>query len=322
MKLLMYKYDEREYRLGAMAEPNTVIDLNYAYETMLCKSGEPRSKELAQAIIPAGSVEFLAGGDRSMQKAAEVLTYVKENCSQECVSPTGKRFVFARDEVKLGAPVQNPLRIICLSHNYYDFCRETGLPVPPEPRIFSKYNNSLCGPEDPIIYPKMTKCLGYEVELAFVIGKRGRHVPKEKAMDYIAGYTILNDVSASDITASDKQVLRGKTFDNFAPCGPYLVTKDEVPNPGNLDVKLWVNDTMLQISNTRELIYDVPTLVSFLSQVFTLEPGDIIATGTPGGLAKDRKPTTFMNVGDVCTLEIEGLGRLSNVIVAEEDKSF
>jgi acylpyruvate hydrolase len=321
MKLVMYTYGERKHRLGAMGEKDTIVDLNYAYETIAHKSGEPRWKELAQAIIPSDSVEFFAGGSRSIEKATEVLAGVK-NASVDSLSPCGKRVIFKRGEVKLGAPIQNPMRIICLSHNYHDFCRETGLPVPPEPRIFSKYNNSLCGPEDPIIYPKMTKCLGYEVELAFVIGKKGRHVPLKKAMDYVAGYMIMNDVSASDITTLDKQVTRGKTFDNFAPCGPYLATKDEIPNPGNLDVKCWVNDKLLQNSNTRELIYDVPTLVSFLSQVFTLEPGDIIATGTPGGLAKDRKPTTFMNVGDVCTLEIDGLGRLSNKIVAEEVVSF
>ena len=128
---------------------------------------------------------------------------------------------------------------------------------------------------------------------------------------------IFNDVSASDLTELDKQVLRGKTFDNFAPCGPYLVSADEVPDPGNLDLKLWVNDRLLQSSNTRELVYDVPMLVSFLSEIFTLEPGDIVATGTPGGLAKFRTPTTFMAVGDVCAIEIEKLGRLTNRIVAE-----
>ena len=131
------------------------------------------------------------------------------------------------------------------------------------------------------------------------------------------GYMILNDVSASDLTELDKQVLRGKTFDNFAPCGPYLLSADEVPDPGNPDVKLWVNERLLQNSNTRELVYDVPTLVSFLSDIFALEPGDIVATGTPGGLAKFRTPTTYMEVGDTCTIEIEKLGKLSNRIVAE-----
>jgi acylpyruvate hydrolase len=321
MKIVMYQYAERGYRLGAMVVEERIVDLNYAYENLLSGKREPRREALAAAIVPADSVAFLAGGKRSWEGAAAALAHAKDSRYPD-LGASGKRFVFERKEVKFGAPVQNPLRIICLSHNYHDFLKETGLPKPAAPRIFSKYNNALCGPDDPIIYPKMSKMLGYEVELAFVIGERGRHVPKERAMDYIGGYMILNDVSASDLTETDKQVLRGKTFDNFAPCGPFLLSADELPDPGNLAVRLWVNDRELQSSNTRELVYDCPTLVSFLSEIFTLEPGDIVATGTPGGLAKFRNPTTFMQVGDVCTLEIEKLGRLSNRIVAEEETSF
>ena len=321
MKLVMYRYAERDYRLGAMIGQERIVDLNYAYENVLVARKEPRYEALAASVVPADSVAFLAGGRRSWEGAAAALEGAKDSRPSD-LAASGKRFLFERKEVHLGAPVQNPLRIICLSHNYHDFLKETGLPTPAAPRIFSKYVNSLCGPDDPIIYPKMSKTLGYEVELAFVIGKKGRHVPKEKALEYIGGYMILNDVSASDLTELDKQVLRGKTFDNFAPCGPFLLSADELPDPGNLNVKLWVNDRELQSSNTRELVYDCPTLVSFLSEVFTLEPGDIVATGTPGGLAKFRKPTTFMQVGDVCTLEIDKLGRLSNRIVAEEEISF
>jgi acylpyruvate hydrolase len=316
MKIVMYQYAERGYRLGAVVEGERIIDLNYAYENLLVAEKEPRYQALAAAIVPDDSVAFLAGGRRSWEGAQAALGAAKGSRSAD-IGACGKRFVFERKEVKLGAPVQNPLRIICLSHNYHDFLKETGLPMPYAPRIFSKYNNALCGPDDPIIYPKMSKMLGYEAELAFVIGKRGRHVPREKALDHIGGYMILNDVSASDLTEQDKQVLRGKTFDNFAPCGPFLLTADELPDPGNLEVKLWVNDRELQRSNTRELVYDCPVLVAFLSEVFMLEPGDIVATGTPGGLAKFRTPTTFMQVGDVCAIEIEKLGRLSNRIVAE-----
>ena len=321
MKIVMYQYAERCYRLGAMAGENRFVDLNYAYENLLAGRKEPRYEALAAAIVPDDSVAFLAGGKRSWEGAAAALDHSKGNGYAD-LAASGRRFVFERKEIKLGAPVQNPLRIVCLSHNYHDFIKETGVPMPPAPRIFSKYNNALCGPEDPIIYPKMSKMLGYEAELAFVIEKKGRHVPKERALEYIGGYMIFNDVSASDLTELDKQVTRGKTFDNFAPCGPYLLSADEMPDPGNLDLKLWVNDRLLQTSNTRELVYDVPTLVSFLSEVFTLEPGDIVATGTPGGLAKFRNPTTFMEVGDVCTVEFEKLGRLSNRVVAEKDCSF
>ncbi len=321
MKIVMYRYAERGYRLGAMTGEERIVDLNYAYENLLAGKKEPRFKALALAVVPPDSVAFLAGGMRSREEAAAALDHAKTSRCAD-LGASGKRFVFERKEVNLGAPVQNPLRIICLSHNYHDFLKETGLPKPAAPRIFSKYNNALCGPDDPIIYPRMTRSLGYEAELAFVIGKRGRHIPKAHAMEYIGGYMIFNDVSASDLTELDKQVLRGKTFDNFAPCGPCLLSVDELPDPGNLDVRLWVNDRELQSSNTRELVYDCPTLVSFLSEIFTLEPGDIVATGTPGGLAKFRTPTAFMQVGDVCTIEIEKLGRLSNRIAAEAKPSL
>jgi acylpyruvate hydrolase len=314
----MYQYQERDYRLGAMDGEERIVDLNFACENLLAGQKKPRWKALAAALVPPCSAAFLEGGAESRETAVAALNQAKINEAAD-LGVSGKRFIFARREVKLGAPVRNPQRIVCLSHNYYDFLKETGLPKPPAPRIFSKYNNALCGPDDPIIYPKMSKTLGYEAELAFVIGKKGRHLPKEKAQEYVGGYMILNDVSASDLTELDKQVLRGKTFDNFAPCGPFLLTADELPDPGNLSIRLWVNDRELQTSNTRELVYDVPTLVAFLSGVFTLEPGDIIATGTPGGLAKFRTPPTFMKVGDVCTIEIEKLGRLSNLVVSEQD---
>ena len=321
MKIVMYQYAERGYRLGAMVGEERIVDLNFAYENLLAGKREPRHEALAAAVVPADSVAFLAGGKRSWEGAAAALDQAKGSRCPD-LGASGKRFVFERKEVKLGAPVQNPLRIICLSHNYHDFLKETGLPKPAAPRIFSKYNNALCGPDDPIIYPKMSKMLGYEVELAFVIGKRGRHVPKERAMEYIGGYMILNDVSASDLTETDKQVLRGKTFDISPPAVPFFSRPMNFPIRAIWSVRLWVNDRELQSSNTRELVYDCPTLVSFLSEIFTLEPGDIVATGTPGGLAKFRNPTTFMQVGDVCTLEIEKLGRLSNRIVAEEKTSF
>jgi len=163
----------------------------------------------------------------------------------------------------------------------------------------------------------MTICLGYEAELAFVVGRRCKHVPEDKAYDYIAGYMAFNDVSASDLTKSDVQNLRGKSFDAFAPMGPFLLTTDELPDPHNLSVKLKVNGKVLQESNTKQLVHNVPQLMAFCSQIFTLEPGDVVATGTPGGLAKDRNPATYMNPGDVMETEIEKLGVLRNPITKE-----
>jgi len=310
MKLLMFSYGERNDRFGTVVGDH-IVDLNLACKSLLGKEGVYRSCELSDALVPSDLVRFLQGGDRSWDMLREVLKMPFELTYKV----NGKRFVFKKEEVSLGAPVQNPEKIICMAHNYHDFLKEVGVPVPPEPRMFSKYTNALCGPNDPIVYPKMTKCLGYEAELAFVIGKIARNVEEKDALSYIAGYTIFNDVSASDLTSMDKQVLRGKTFDTFAPVGPYLVTADEVGDAGNLDVKLWVNDVLLQDSNTKELVYGIPALVSFLSHVFTLNPGDIVATGTPGGLAKDRIPPTYMKIGDTCSIQIEKLGTLTNKIV-------
>jgi len=260
------------------------------------------------------------GGDKSLEAARRVLKrFDRMHPGDEGnTGVEGRPIVYERSEVRLLAPVQRPPRIICLSHNYSDFIEETGVSVPPEPRIFSKYFNAICGPEDSVIYPPMTKELGYEAELAFVVGKRGRYISEENAYDHIVGYTILNDISASDLTARDKiSVVRGKTFDNFAPCGPWLVTKDEIDDCHSLNIECRVNGHVLQKSNTKNLIFNVPALVSFLSKIFTLEPGDIVATGTPGGLAKHRTPKAFMQVGDVCEIEVENLGVLRNTIVAK-----
>ncbi|MEY8339370.1 fumarylacetoacetate hydrolase family protein [Lachnospiraceae bacterium 62-35] len=317
MRFVMYQYGERNYRLGLLRSDETVVDINYAYEKLLADKNIPDYTKMASVYAPNDTISFLNGGKRCLDAAKEV---EQAFFSIDSKNVDGRPMVFQRNQVKLGSPVMNPGKIICLSHNYYDFCEETGNPVPPEPRIFSKFSNTICGCDDPIIYPKMTECLGYEVELAIIIGKRGRYIPLENAYEYVAGYTLFNDVSASDLTTKDKQVCRGKTFDNFAPCGPALVTKEEVPDPNALDVKLYVNGTELQSSNTKNLIYNVPTLISFLSKCFTLEPGDIIATGTPGGLAKDRVPNTYMKVGDTCTLTIDILGTLTNTIAAETVK--
>lgn len=221
-----------------------------------------------------------------------------------------------RSEIRLEAPVKDPSKIICLGHNYKDFISETGVPTPPAPRLIAKYSNAICGPEDPIIYPRETRELGYEAEMAFVIGKPARRVTEEAALSYIAGYTVLNDVTASDVQALTG--LGGKTFDNFAPTGPFLVTGDEVGDPGNLGIACWVNGIEMQRSNTNQLLYDVPYLVAFLSRIFTLMPGDIVATGTPGGLAKYRNPPAFMKPGDVCTVWVERLGYLENRVVSED----
>ncbi len=223
MKIVMYQYAERGYRLGALAAVERIVDLNYAYENMLAAMKEPRYQALAAAIVPADSVALLAGGKRSWDGARAALDAAMGRKSAD-LGASGLRFVFDRKEVKLGAPVQNPLRIICLSHNYHDFLKETGLPKPPAPRIFSKYNNALCGPDDPIIYPEhLTRELDYELEFCMVIGRAARHLSVEEAGNCIGGYLIFNDVTARDLQNRDRQWTRAKGFDTFCPVGPAVV---------------------------------------------------------------------------------------------------
>lgn len=311
MKLVTYEFNDRK-RVGIVTSNEKILDLNWAYAEQLQEEGELTPQVVADALLPDDMRKFLARGDRGIELAQNVL-----NKSEQIGHSYKRKVLFERTEVKFCAPIENPQKIICLSHNYVDFLKETGVPTPPEPRIFSKYSNSICGPEDAIIKPKATNELGYEAELAFVIGKPARNVAATDAYNYIAGYTIFNDVSASDITTRDKQVVRGKTYDTFAPIGPWIVTKDEIEDPHNLEIKLWVNDKKLQDSNTREMLYKIPKLVEFLSTVFTLEPGDIVATGTPPGIAKFSSDPTFMWPGDVCKVYVEKLGVLENKIIEE-----
>ena len=220
---------------------------------------------------------------------------------------------------KFRPPVPDPGKILCIGLNYRDHAIEGGKAIPTEPVVFGKFANTLIANGDPIVLPKVSQKVDYEAELVIVIGKRGRHISVEKAFDYVAGYTCGHDVSARDwqFRGEEKQWIIGKTFDTFAPTGPELVTADEVPDPHNLKIQLRLNGQIMQNSNTKEFIFGVPQLLAFLSQVVTLEPGDLIFTGTPPGVGGARKPPVWLKPGDVAEVEIAGLGVLRNLVVAE-----
>lgn len=222
-------------------------------------------------------------------------------------------------EGKLLAPIPSPGKVICIGLNYRDHAAESGQPIPSEPVCFSKFSTAVTGPEAQIRLPAVAHKVDYEAELVVVIGKRGKHIPVADAMNYVAGYTVGNDVSARDwqIGRPGGQWLMGKTPDTFAPLGPYLVTRDEVANPHQLRIQLRLNGTTLQDSSTKELIFGIDQLVAHLSQLITLDPGDVIFTGTPPGVGAARKPPIFLKDGDVTEVEIEGLGILRNQVVAE-----
>lgn len=223
------------------------------------------------------------------------------------------------DGVQLHAPIPNPSKIVCIGLNYRDHAIEGGKAIPTEPVVFAKFPNTLIGPGMPIRLPSISQKVDYEAELVVVIGQRAKDIDAADAMQYVAGYTIGHDVSARDwqFRGEERQWTIGKTFDTFAPMGPHLVTADEVPDPGNLSIQLRLNGQVMQNSNTREFIFPVPVLIAHLSKIMTLEPGDLIFTGTPPGVGAARKPPVWLKDGDEVEIEIEGLGVLKNPVVAQ-----
>jgi 2-keto-4-pentenoate hydratase/2-oxohepta-3-ene-1,7-dioic acid hydratase in catechol pathway len=225
--------------------------------------------------------------------------------------------------VRLLAPVPDPRKIICIGLNYRDHAAESGVPVPSEPVLFGKYPTALAGHKDQIVLPLVSHEVDYEAELVVVIGRGGRHIPRDRAFEHVGGYTVGHDVSARDwqLDKPGKQWMAGKTFDTFAPVGPALVTPDEVPDPHNLGIRLRLNGETMQNSSTSQLIFRVDELIAYLSQIFTLESGDLIFTGTPPGVGMARKPPVWLKPGDQVDVEIERLGTLSNSVVAEKRRN-
>lgn len=220
--------------------------------------------------------------------------------------------VFPLSDVAIQAPIPQPEKIICVGLNYIDHCKETGMEPPPSPVIFSKYSNAIAGHNDAVELPVNSSEVDFEAELAIVIGKEAKRVSEEEANDYVFGYTIMNDISARDLQFADGQWSRGKTADTFAPTGPVVVTHDEIGDPHQLDISLELNGETMQDSNTSNLIFTVPKIVSFLSQSMTLKPGDLIATGTPPGVGMGRNPKVWLKNGDRMNVTIEKIGTLSN----------
>jgi 2-keto-4-pentenoate hydratase/2-oxohepta-3-ene-1,7-dioic acid hydratase in catechol pathway len=221
-------------------------------------------------------------------------------------------------DVKLLAPVPRPGKIVCVGLNYHDHAEEQGEEVPEKPLLFGKAGTAVTNPEDPIVHPAELNQVDFEVELGVVVGRTAKDVPVESAREYVAGYTAVNDVSGRDAQFSDDQFYRGKSYDTFAPMGPTLVP-DERLDPSELDVACRVNGETMQSSNTREFIFGVEELVSYISGFTTLRPGDVISTGTPGGVGIFRDPPELLEPGDSVDVEIEGIGTLTNPVVAERD---
>ena len=265
--------------------------------------GVIRDERIFDLTIPATSatmLELIQAGPPAWARVEE-----RSRATDAASLPLGS--------VRLLAPLPNPPKIVAIGLNYMDHCREQNVPVPDRPLVFAKFSSSIIGPGDDIVWdPALTQQVDYEAELGVVIGRRARRVSVERALEYVFGYTIVNDVSARDLQFPDKQWVRGKSLDTFCPLGPLIVTADEIPDPQTLAIKCRVNGRYLQDSSTSEMIFGVRELIAGLSHSFTFEPGDLIATGTPDGVGVFRRPPVFLEDGDTVIVEIEGIGQLEN----------
>jgi 2-keto-4-pentenoate hydratase/2-oxohepta-3-ene-1,7-dioic acid hydratase in catechol pathway len=260
------------------------------------------------SLAAAGFADMLAVLASGTEGRASIDAFVSN-------PPADSTFPLA--SVRLLAPVPRPPKLICIGLNYRDHAAEARQEIPKVPTIFAKFSNVVIGPGEPIVLPKISRKPDYEAEFMFVIGTGGRHIAAEDWQRHVFGYTVFNDVSARDFQSVTSQWMIGKTFDTFAPMGPYLVSADEIPDPHALDISLSIDGEVLQHSNTRELIFKIPDLVAYLSSVVTLEPGDVVATGTPAGVGFARKPPRYLKPGDEVIITIEGVGELRNPVIAE-----
>jgi 2-keto-4-pentenoate hydratase/2-oxohepta-3-ene-1,7-dioic acid hydratase in catechol pathway len=250
-------------------------------------------------------LDVIQGGTEALQRAKDWL----HKAPADATLPLAK--------VRLLAPLSRPPKIICVGLNYRDHALECNAEIPKVPTIFSKYTTAIIGPGEAIILPKHSKEPDYEAEFAVVIGKGGRYISKDRWREHVFGYTNSNDVSARDFQMATSQWMIGKTFDTFAPIGPAIVTADEIPDPHALDIQMIINGEVLQSSNTSQMVFRIADLIEHISSVFTLEPGDIISTGTPAGVGEAKKPPRWLRPGDKVVVRISGIPELSNEVRAE-----
>jgi 2-keto-4-pentenoate hydratase/2-oxohepta-3-ene-1,7-dioic acid hydratase in catechol pathway len=285
MKLVTFTHNKQS-RVGAVID-DVVVD----------SQGSPD--------IPTSMIEFLGAGATAL-------------LAMQALIDTGNAQI-SLSEVKLNAPVPRPGKYLGIALNYADHIAETGRDQPQYPSFFTKQSSCVIGHNEAIHRPTVSDKLDYEGELAFVIGKRCRHVPVDKAYQVIAGFTIANDVSVRDWQMRSPTMTIGKSFDTCGPIGPWIVTSDELPDPHNLAIKTWVDDELRQDSNTRHMIFNCHEMIAYLSQAMTLEPGDVITTGTPSGVGVKMQPRGYLKPGQTVKIEIEGIGTLSNPVIEEPD---
>lgn len=327
MKLLTFRrHGERTTRIGGVSGGGDVVDLTSAYASYLFERRDPNPIQFAHAYIPMDMVEFINGGQTSLKAAETAIQYIEKKKGKK--SPLGlnsEKLLIPEDEIEFLPPILRPGKMICAGMNYKEHLADSGAAAPEMPVAFSQFSSCLVGHRADILWTKKTPALDYEIELAFVIGKKGKYIERDQAIEYVFGYTIYNDVSERGLQFPEMKhgvVLGAKNMDTFAPLGPWIVTKDEIKDPHNLNLTLRVNGEIRQNSNTKHLIYNIFDLIAYWSSLMTLHPGDIFATGTPSGVALGRKPPDpyYLKPGDITEAEIDGLGVLVNKVVKEEEK--
>ena len=297
MKLVRFSSNGQSPRVGVL-QGDRIADLQASLAASLARRGVVRAQAIAATLVPTSTREFLEGGAATQDAIASITEWVTVPAAS----------------ARLHAPIADPGKFICIGLNYRDHAEETGNAIPKEPPIFAKWSNAIIDPGEPILRPRGSKQLDWEVELGVVIGRPARYVAREQALDYVWGYTIINDASARDFQMVTSQWMAGKIFETAAPIGPYIADRTEVPDPHTLTLKTFVNGKQMQNGNTKTFIFDVRYLVSYLSNLITLMPGDVIATGTPPGVGLGMKPPVYLNAGDVVRMEITGLGTLENPV--------
>jgi acylpyruvate hydrolase len=307
MKLVTYSWNGN-VSLGALLH-DRVVDLRRAHAAALRRRGDVDELAVADLRVPGDLAGLLRGGEASMAAARRAIQLVAED------NVEGISFLLA--EVELLAPVPRPGKVICVGLNYRSHLAEIGEPEPECPILFHKVATSVVGHRQAVVLPHVSQQVDYEGELAVVIGRRGKNVLEENALAHVAGYTCANDVSAHDLEFRTSQWDSGKMLDTFCPLGPVLLTADQVLNPGWLRLRTTLNGQTVQEARTSDMVFPVPFLISYISSLTTLEPGDVILTGTPAGIGCNRKPQVFLQAGDQVSVAIDGIGTLSNPVVAE-----
>jgi 2-keto-4-pentenoate hydratase/2-oxohepta-3-ene-1,7-dioic acid hydratase in catechol pathway len=302
MRLISYRLHGAE-RVGAR-QNGSLIDLSAAHAALLAERGAGDT-----GLVPASIVGLLAGGEAALAAAREAVEFAHGR----------DELIVDEDAIELLPVVPRPPKIICVARNYGEHAAEANLDVLERPNLFIRFPQSIVAHGDPVLVPRVSDKVDWEAELAVVIGKAGKHVAREDAYDHVAGYSLFNDVSVRDwqLAKPPIQFGAGKNFDGSGPFGPELVTRDEIADPQALDISLEVNGEVMQSSNTKSMIFDIPSLIALITQFTTLEPGDVIATGTPSGVGHFKDPPVYLKPGDTVRVVIEGIGTLENPVVAE-----